>query len=302
MPNALTPEQLAALRIQWLKAGNPDPDEGEWIGVFPTNEDDDPIDHIMSIATDTLVLSGIGLNDVPDALFDLKNIRMLMLGNQPLKSLPDRIGEMTELETLDLTFTDIEVLPPNLFQLPNLTELYLQGSNIKRLPVELGQAALKILTLSKTRLEDFPDLSNCEIGLKSLSFSNFKAATLPVGVFSVHSLIQLRCDDSAIEFLPNEISQLTSLLQFDISNCHLTTLPRALADVPFERNFAKLRDDITARRGPSKSGKPHKISHLFGIQLSGNPFADRELRNISRIKNPEKRTIAVQAWCRANGD
>ena len=295
----MTPEEIAKRRIEWFKAGNPNTADPEWRDVFPADEDDDD-DEGYSPAPDLLILSGIGLTEVPEEVFDLEGVNTLMLGNQPLESLPPEIGNLTSLESIDLTFTQIETLPDELFALPDLRDLYLQGSAIKSLPDSFKQANLGMLTLDDTALESFPDFSDVETSLTALTLSGFKGETLPAGIFTMDALIQLDCGDSALTSLPNDIGKLRNLVQLKIQNCRLTSLPKSIADIDFPAVFAKHREKAIARGADPDKLPP--VPFIYGIHLDGNPLKNGDLKKIAKIKDTEERTLAVQAWCREYGD
>lgn len=297
MAETRTPLEIARRRIAWFKEGNPNTADPQWRDVFPGDDEDDVG---LSPDADVLMLSGLGLREVPPEVFELEGVGTLLLGNQPLQVLPPEIGRLEGLESLDLTYTQVERLPDALFGLPGLRELYLQGSAIKSLPDSFKQARLEFLTLDDTELERFPDLSGVDSSLKSLTLEGFKGQALPAGVLTIKGLRQLDCSRSALRSLPLEIGRLRELVQLKIQKCKLTSLPRSIADIAFEEVFAAHRERALARGADPEKLPP--VPSLYGIHLSGNPFKDKELRRIAKIKETEARTLAVQAWCRAFGD
>ncbi len=300
MTDTRAPEEIAQRRIEWFKAGNPSTANPEWRDVFPADDDDEEDDEGYQPAPDILLLSGIGLTEVPKEVFDLDGVDTLMLGNQPLKSLPAQIGKLETLVSLDLTFTQIETLPEELFDLPELSELYLQGSAIKSLPASFTRANLSMLTLDDTALEVFPDFTGTASPLSALTLGGFRGEALPYGICTIEGLRQLDCAGSALTHLPANIGQLQQLVQLKIQDCQLTSLPKSLADIQFVKFFDDHRKKAIAR-GADPKNLP-AIPSLYGIHLSGNAFADKQLNEIAKMEDTEARTLAVQAWCRANGD
>lgn len=81
----------------------------------------------------------------------------LWVTNNPVKSLPEDIGEQTALETLSVTNARLTRLPESIGNLTNLKYLYLYGNNLNSLPDSIGNLAnLELLDLSHNNLTQLP--------------------------------------------------------------------------------------------------------------------------------------------------
>ncbi len=140
---------------------------------------------------------------------------------------------------------------------------------------------------SSTNAKEYKSLTNFFAkfpNLKSIALNGSGLDQIPESVFSLKALKQLSLEDNPLKRIPDEIGLLAMLTQLDVSNCQLKTLPKALASATGLR-------DVMART----------TLDSFGLRLSGNPFVDKDLRKIAKLKNPA-RTLEALDWATANGD
>lgn len=109
-----------------------------------------------------LDLSGLGLESIPNELWELTQLQTLnlrnnvlsqlppeigsfahlwhlYLDNNSLTTLPSEIGKLTELVSLNLYNNQLSELPPEIGNLTDLTSLQLSGNQLTRLPTTLGE-------------------------------------------------------------------------------------------------------------------------------------------------------------------
>lgn len=97
--------------------------------------------------TGVLNLSGKGLTSLPDSLGELTDLRVLDLSANGLAVLPDVLGSLTGLRELDLSRNGLTSLPDFLGNLTNLEFLGLAGNGLTDLPDSLGNLTnLALLT------------------------------------------------------------------------------------------------------------------------------------------------------------
>ncbi|PQZ29448.1 hypothetical protein CQZ93_04120 [Ochrobactrum vermis] len=280
LPDDLTPAQgyqLALDRIAWRAAGRPDPATlDEW-------PNDDDLDYLLSRHShDTLDLNSLKLRTIPDELYQSGGIAFLFLMDNRIETLPERFTEMLRLEQLSLFGNPLREIPASLLLMAGLEGLYLGRSALTRLPhLDRPSTSIKTLGLERTEWLEIPDgyLANFP-NLRSLSLGYSSRHKIPDEVFGLAELIQLDFEGNSLKALSPQIGRLTKLLSLQLRDCKLETLPKELGEL------TKLEEK--AGSGP------------FGLHISGNPFKDKELRRIAKLKNPQQ-TVEALLWARANG-
>ena len=90
-----------------------------------------------------LNLSGLGLKEFPENLFDYTNLTKLVLSNNRIKVIPKDILRLKKLKALDLANNEIKVLHSAVFKLPKLRALNLYGNQIKKFPKQIEGSKIK---------------------------------------------------------------------------------------------------------------------------------------------------------------
>ena len=193
------------------------------------------------------------------------------------KNLGTASKEREEVTALKINVKD-EAFPEMLLDFPNLTELYLEG-NCKNFPKETPVwNKLKILSIKWPQFQG--DLSSL-FTLDSLE--NLKIIETPIKTFLLplgHSgapLKSLTIKDCALKTLPEEISMLTYLNEFNLSGNELTHLPHAFVAL---RNLKRLNlDHNKFQNFPDFIKNMPNLSHL---SIDSNAFSDDEKDRIQR--------------------
>ncbi len=77
------------------------------------------------------------IEDIPDAIKNLKKLTRLNLANNNVKEIRESLGQLVNLKLLNLSNNKIKYLPPQVANLPKLEELYLEGNPFDLLPPEI---------------------------------------------------------------------------------------------------------------------------------------------------------------------
>jgi len=136
-----------------------------------------------------LELTGYGIRELPERLFEIRSLKSLTIFEQHLDRLPERLFDLTQLEKLIVWTANLHNLPgavKNLRQLKHLT-IYCgcynrtpQDGNIirqeevsfNRLPPEIGELRnLEVLDIQYTALRDLPDTIRSLGNLRSLNLT-----------------------------------------------------------------------------------------------------------------------------------
>jgi len=150
-----------------------------------------------------LILSENKLESLPPEIRELKNLRKLDLSKNYLKSLPSEIGELKYLTGLYLSKNYFTSLSPEIGKLNNLTELDLTGNQLDSLPKEIGE--LKNLTelyLRNNHLEKLPKELGQLKNLTTLDLANDQNILAQIDPYAL---------TNSLKSLPEEIGKLKKL-------------------------------------------------------------------------------------------
>ncbi|XP_077919972.1 leucine-rich repeat and calponin homology domain-containing protein 2 isoform X3 [Halichoerus grypus] len=95
------------------------------------------------------------LSTLPKYLFDLP-LKVLVISNNKLVSIPEEIGKLKDLMELDISCNEIQVLPQQMGKLHSLRELNIRRNNLHVLPDELGDLPLVKLDFSCNKVTEIP--------------------------------------------------------------------------------------------------------------------------------------------------
>ncbi len=208
-----------------------------------------------------LDLSFNQLKTLPEAVGNLTNLTELNLRENQLKTLPESVGNLTNLTELNLRENQLETLPESVGNLTNLTGLDLSFNQLKTLPEAVGNLAnLTELDLSNNELKTLPESVGNLANLTRLYLSNNELETLPESVGNLTNLTELYLIGNELETLPESVGNLTNLTELYLSFNELEILPEAVGN----------------------------LTNLTGLDLIGNqletlPKAVGNLTNLTRL-------------------
>lgn len=117
-----------------------------------------------------LNLSGQGLAEIPDYVFEYTNLTKLVLSHNAIKRIPKEIEKLKKLHVLDLSYNEIEFLPAPVFRLPKLRVLAVGHNKIKKFPSQMIGSSIEELIADHNRIMSFgPDAMD---GLTKIVISN----------------------------------------------------------------------------------------------------------------------------------
>ena len=100
-----------------------------------------------------LNLSGCGLTEFPDNIFEYQNLTKLVLSNNKIKTIPKDILTLKKLQVLDLANNEIKVLQSAVFRLSKLRTLNVYGNKITKFPKQVFESGLKKIIVGKNPIE-----------------------------------------------------------------------------------------------------------------------------------------------------
>jgi Leucine-rich repeat (LRR) protein len=103
---------------------------------------------------------------LPDEIFELSELHILMLQMNNLEQIPAAIGQLKGLKQLIIQESNVETLPDSIAELTNLELLFLsENPNLKSLPENLGQ----LTQLRELYLTDNPQLTELPASVQYLT-------------------------------------------------------------------------------------------------------------------------------------
>ena len=174
-------------------------------------------------------------------------------------------------------------MPEALFHLGSLRELYLCDMPLLTLPIPKADVPhIVMLNLADNPKLTLPPGALLRFtGLRSLILDGYAAAQFPNDVLQLRALKQLSLDRTQFKQLPSAICELERLGQLSLDNAQLSTLPSSLAA---HANLIKAAAKL----------------NFMGLKIANNPFSDKALRTIAKMKNPD-RTLQALAWAGEHG-
>lgn len=159
----ITPEFYSLKKLKYLKLSENN--------IIPGND----ISNLSSL--EYLELSDGTDNFNIEGVMALKNLKYLSLTDLGIKSIPAKIGDLTNLIELNIGNNKISVLPSEIGKLKNLTILKVGQNELKKLPSRIGELTnLEYLAVPSTTISSLPEtlytLKNIKMIVGSKSFSN----------------------------------------------------------------------------------------------------------------------------------
>ncbi len=184
-------------------------------------------------AGDKLNLNRKGLQEIPEYVFEMKELRKLSLYGNKLEIIDDRIGELTHLEELYLGNNQLKELPVTIGQLKNLKILSVQYNQLANLPSEIGDlGSLEQLILNQNQIHSLPP----EIGqlekLESLQLKFNWLDSLPRSIGNCSSLKFIFLNRNQLTTLPDEMGKISGLQEVYLSGAgYLLQVPESFCSL-----------------------------------------------------------------------
>jgi hypothetical protein len=184
---------------------------------------------VHNLQASAIDLRGMRLTSVPEFVFHMPQLKVLMLGENRLTSLPERIGTLTTLTRLRLGENKLASLPESLGKLTKLTELDLMHNQLVSLPESLGKLTkLKTLELGPNKLTKLPESIGTLVSLRTLQVHWNALTEIPESIGNLRNLDSLNLNENALTKLPESIGNLQKLEYLMVRGNRLTSLPESI--------------------------------------------------------------------------
>ncbi|XP_043926633.1 DISP complex protein LRCH3 isoform X4 [Protopterus annectens] len=153
-------------------------------------------------------------------------LKVLIVSNNKLLSLPEEIGQLRHLTELDVSCNEIQTLPPQIGNLESLRDLNIRRNHLLRLPEELA-----------------------ELPLVRLDFSCNKITSIPVCYRNLRYLQAIILDNNPLQSPPAQIcikGKVHIFKYLKIHSCKITPDPQYFEKRP--DNSVSCQDELYPRR------------------------------------------------------
>jgi Leucine-rich repeat (LRR) protein len=170
-----------------------------------------------------------GLVAIPNSITMCKKLMILNLKENKISSLPDDVGDFSQLTLLDCSFNNFTEFPKQLCKCISLYEIRFNNNKIVKLPKEIGQFTnIWTLDFSNNQLKKIPD-EICNLkNVKQLNFCNNQLTELPLSIGTMTPLVILSVARNNIYEIQDGFFDNLKLGSLDISFNQLTKLPQII--------------------------------------------------------------------------
>ncbi|NEO68320.1 COR domain-containing protein [Moorena sp. SIO3H5] len=215
-----------------------------------------------------LILSGNKLTTIPDFFTKIPNLTQLNLSLNKLTTFPESIGKLTKLTELNLYKNQLTTVPTYLTNITNLTKLNLYKNQLTAVPESLTNITnLTELILGENQLTTVPESIGKLTNLTELNLRENQLTTVPESIGKLTNLTKLNLRENQLTTVPESIGKLTNLTKLDLSGNQLTTVPESIGKLTNltlldlrENNLTTVPEYLT------------KLTNLTKLDLRGNPL------------------------------
>ncbi len=226
-----------------------------------------------------LDLSVLGLTEVPDSLFELRQLQDLDLSGNRLSKAPARLGQLNELRSLWLYSNQLTEVSTALGELRNLQSLHLGRNQLSKVPATLGKLwELKELMIFRNQLRDVPSTLGELQKLEHLDLSNNQLYEVPATFSQLRRLQTLDLNDNQLHRVPVGLSRLKNLEWLNLSSNLLCEMPATIREC---KNLTFL-----FLHGNPSLGIPYEILGSTLEDFDPEPIAPDILNYYFRPKRP----------------
>ena len=213
-----------------------------------------------------LVLSHNQITQLPKVVAQLSNLTELVLNHNHITEIPNELGQLSNLTELNLSHNQITQLPETLGKLSNLTKLVLHNNQITQIPEALGKLSnLTQLYLSSNQIAQLPDAIGQLSHLTQLYLFNNQIAQISDAICQLSNLTHLDFRSNQIAQIPEALGQLSNLTHLDLRRNQITQIPDAIWQLSNLTHLDLINNQITSI--PEAIGSMEKLENL---DLRGN--------------------------------
>jgi len=163
-------------------------------------------------------LSGLELNEIPPAVFELTSLRTLLLYANHISHIPDSIKSLSELTILSLNANKFTEIPTAICGLTKLKELWICDNQIQTIPIEMKNLSkLSIFGFERNEIQELPTWL-AETKLKVL-FGDFNQIKRIERELVRRRWSALCFSSNPLEFIPKEVADYKDITFLGFFGC-----------------------------------------------------------------------------------
>ncbi|UKO99865.1 COR domain-containing protein [Nostoc sp. UHCC 0870] len=176
-----------------------------------------------------LDLSGLCLTEIPDEVFELEWLDILIVSCNQLTQIPEAITCLQNLTTLDLSDNGLTQIPEAITRLQNLTILDLRSNGLKQIPEAITRLQnLTTLNLSYNQLTQIPEAITRLQNLTTLYLLDNEITQIPEVITRLQNLTTLDLSYNQLKQIPEAITRLQNLTTLYLRDNEITQIPETI--------------------------------------------------------------------------
>ncbi len=185
------------------------------------------------------------LTTLPESIGNLTQLQRFYCCSTQLTALPESIGNLTQLQTFYCSSNRLTALPESIWNLTQLKEFCCSSNRLTALPESISNL---------TQLEEF----NCEYN---------RLTTLPESIGNLTQIQKFCCSSNHLTALPESIGNIAQLQLFDCGDNQLTALPESIGNLTQLKEFCCSSNQL--RTLPIQFIECQRLEYL---NIQGNPI------------------------------
>ncbi len=221
-----------------------------------------------------------GLDEIPEAIKYLRDLKELDLSYNQIKVIPTWIGNLSQLEVLKLDSNNLSIIPSSIGELKSLKYLSFRRNNLSELPEEIGAFdLLEILILNENHLKEIPEIIGNLSRLKKLILYGNELKELPESISKLKDLESLDLSFNRLRTLPEEIGLLRSLKRLNCEQNRLIQIPSSIKELNKLKYLNISRNELKELTNSLRSLKSLEEIYLGDNKLSKLPKLLKKLES-----------------------
>ncbi len=244
-----------------------------------------------------LVLSRMGLTELPESICELSQLHTLNLSNNNIQRLPESIGHLTQLRSLDIGNNPLQAIPDSIGQLARLRSLDIEGIPPSIIPKSIERLTrLRVLNWSNTTLTALPEFIQCFTRLLELNISDTRLSELPKWISQLNQLRFLNLCHNNLRSLPSQFYELHHLEELFLHTNNFLKLDAELFSLSKLIHLSLARNPLIEL--PTSIGDAQNLKSLTlgSTRIGTIPSSFRNLKQLENLFIGDARIDGVPEW------